>query len=143
MPESFKDQISKIAISDWRRLFDLIPVMERSASFGEWNFPGARENGFITMPYMRTNEVVSDFVRTAYDLGIVLDFDWGAWDDGRRLLSQQSPDVSGLDIETLCKLLTVIIRQDRFVDGTLVMEFEKGTITAILKSMRDIVMPSD
>ena len=66
---------------------------------------------------------------------IIISFDWGAWEEGRELTSNDEFDFDTLDIPEKCKLITAIVRNDRFCDGALVSAFESGLISRILKSI--------
>ena len=44
-------------------------------------------------------------------------------------------DFDSTDLITKCKLITAIVRNDRFCEGALVAAFESGLILKILKSM--------
>jgi hypothetical protein len=71
-----------------------------------------------------------DFLKLVYELGIILDFDWPSWDEGRELIIKK--DFTDLDIETHCKLITAIVRSDRY----LVENFENGNILSILINLK-------
>ena len=66
---------------------------------------------------------------------IIISFDWGAWEYGREITSNDEFDFDTLDIPEKCKLITAIVRNDRFCDGALVSAFESGLISRILKSI--------
>ena len=53
----------------------------------------------------------------------------------KNILKQEHYDFNLLDTLTLCKLLTTIVRADRFTDGLLISFFEKSTILNILKAI--------
>jgi len=68
-------------------------------------------------------------------LPIIISFDWGAWEEGRKIASNDDFDFDTLDIPEKCKLITAIVRNNRFCDGVLVSAFESGLILRILKSI--------
>ena len=70
-----------------------------------------------------------------YRLPIIISFDWGAWEEGRKIASNDDFDLDTLDLPAKCKLITAIVRSDRFCEGTLVSAFESGLILRILKSI--------
>jgi hypothetical protein len=77
-----------------------------------------------------------EFIDAAYAMDWVLrDFDWSEWmqtpeaialRDDTEVLKRANPD-------QLAKLLTMLIRQDRFVEGSLAETFDSGLLTAILR----------
>ena len=54
----------------------------------------------------------------------------------KNILKQEHYDFNPLDTLTLCKLLTTIVRADRFTDGLLISFFEKSTILNILTALK-------
>jgi hypothetical protein len=79
--------------------------------------------------------VVETFNELIYNIGIIVDFNWGAWDGGRQILRNLNFDYNSIDIPTKCKLITAISRNDRFCEGALASEFKNGNILKILKSI--------
>ncbi|OFX58697.1 MAG: hypothetical protein A2046_10195 [Bacteroidetes bacterium GWA2_30_7] len=63
-------------------------------------------------------------------------FDWVSWTEGSDIIKNKDTDYSKLSTEILCKLITVIIRANRFNEGYLVISFEKGIILKILKGLK-------
>lgn len=69
---------------------------------------------------------------------------FGAWKGGRQVgNSFTAPwcelsadyDFDSLDLVTKCKLITAIVRSDRFSEGALVSAFNSGVVLRILKSI--------
>jgi hypothetical protein len=72
---------------------------------------------------------------------IIRGFDWPSWkDEGKRYLAPGG--VEGADLETCRKLLTVIVRQDRFVDGSLSGHIGEGLASRIVRRIAELVCPS-
>lgn len=63
-------------------------------------------------------------------------FDWGDWKEGIALLNVYLTEYSHFELVDLCKLLTVIIRNDRFLEGFLDTCLAKGVVQAILREIR-------
>jgi len=76
------------------------------------------------------------FVRDAYDLGWVRDdVDWGAWSETAEATALRD-DPSALaraDRDQISKLLTTLIRLDRFSGGTLGSAYSSGLLTGIVR----------
>jgi len=113
-----------------RGLAAFLPQFEQPGfCFGHWEEPGRPY-----LPWYSFSRVTDEYIEAAYDLEWVrLDFDWPAWmqtpeaiqlRDDARALSRATP-------EQLSRLLTVLIRQDRYCDGALADAFESGLLTAI------------
>lgn len=133
---NYIETINGFSSSDWKPLLDLIPKIEQTSTFGEMN--GAEQNaeGIIVIPSLTESPVVSRFHQIVYDMPIVIDFDWGSWGEGRKMVRDENFDFNSIDIPTKCKIITAIIRNDRFCEGALVSAFESGIILKILKSIR-------
>lgn len=127
--EEFSEHLKTIHKSNWQKLFDLLLEIRRTESFGELA-PG------LSMMSWRPKEIVITFLETVYDLGIIVIFDWMSWQEGEAMLKDKNTDYTRLDSVTLCKLLTAIVRNDRFVDGYLISCFEEEIIEKIIKGLK-------
>jgi hypothetical protein len=127
--EDLPEHVSNITGDQWKKLFALIPEMENTAEFGEVVF----KDGTIYPATLA--EIIQKFHEYVYEIGLVVDFDWPHWDEGRQILSDKYTDLSKYSAVTLCKLLTAIVRSDRFVDGSLIAHFKNGNILKILRGL--------
>ena len=86
--------------------------------------------------YFDYSEAVNRFVDTAYADGWVSpEVDWPSWketEEARRLRDDPTA-IPEATVEQLQKLLTTVIRQDRFVTGALAGAFESGLLTAVIR----------
>ena len=131
----FQNKVLSKEITEWQRLFDLIPLIEDTKTFGEFAGREKISEEVYTFPYVVPAAVIDDFFRIVHELDIVPVFDWTNWTEGRGLLNDQNADYSKLDIITLCKLITVIVRADRFNEGFMVSCFKSGIVLKILKAL--------
>ena len=112
-------------------LAEFLPIFETpDFEFGHFvDSPG-------TFGYYSFSDVASRFIDVCYAMKWVdLSFDWVAWKASPEAL-QLRDDPAVLESATpdqLQKLLTVLIRQDRFVEGALAAEFESGLLVRILR----------
>lgn len=95
------------------------------------------KEGNFTFPYMQPSKIVSCFQYVVYEIGIIHTFNWGDWEEGKKLAGNPKTDYNKLDIKTLCMLITAIVRNDRFCDGALVSSFKDGTMLKILKALKE------
>jgi hypothetical protein len=135
--ENYVDAINSYDRGHWQPLLDLIPVIESTDQFEE--IVNSKYDGFAPIPHVK---IVQNFVELAYELGVIVDFEWFKWDDGRKIASNKDFNYDSIDIPTKCKLITAIIRNDRFNDGVLVSAFESGLILKILQSIDRQLMDS-
>jgi hypothetical protein len=137
--KDFENNISKITAEQWQQLFDLIPVLSKTKVFAKSSGMKENSDGYLLFPHLINSEVVSEFQNLVYEIGLVNSFDWPSWEEGKQLLNDSAADFNKLDIKTLCMLITAIVRNDRFCDGSLVSFFENGTILKILKALKEKV----
>ena len=131
---NYKEQIDAFTQRDWQPLIELIPKVESTSKFGEWE----EEN--ILFPYCIEAPIVSQFLHIVYRLPIIISFDWGAWEEGRKISSDDDFDYDTLDLPENYKLITEFVRKNRFCDGALVSAFESGLISRILKSIENQIL---
>lgn len=130
-----KDKINALTHQDWQPLLALIPKIKITSTFGVWSEGNKDEEGVFHVPYCVPAPIVSQFLRVVYAIPIIINFDWGVWDEGRKIASDEDFDFDSTDLITKCKLITAIVRNDRFCEGVLVSAFESGLILRILKSI--------
>jgi hypothetical protein len=116
-----------------RRLAAHLPAFESpDFSFGEWEPTWTDAEGRTSMPWYRFSPAARAFLR---DAGALMEpFDWPAWlrtPEGDRLRDPAA--VAGASEADLGRLLTAIVRSDRFTEGSLAGAFESGLLTAILR----------
>ena len=120
--------------SDMKRLRALAPFLSK------FEAPGA-------FPSWERNPVAWDFIDACYKAGwIMQDFDgteWRSWvewkssDEALRLRDDPAALQSAAP-EQIGRLLTVLIRQDRFVEGSLAGAFESGFLVDILRRIAEL-----
>ena len=135
-----KVKINAITQHDWQSLLALIPEIENTSEFGEWKGGEKNPDGSVTMPWRETAPIIKKFLKAVYAIPIIISFDWPSWDEGRKIAGNVDFDFDTLDIVTKCKLITAIVRNDRFCEGALVAAFESGLILKILKSIEKEVI---
>jgi hypothetical protein len=134
--EKFPEYLDSLSIADWERLFMLIPEIEETKEFGKLRDMDTLPNGGLTMPYWEESSLVPTVQNVILDLKLTPVFDWIGWDYGKEIVMQKDHEIPELDNLTLCKLLTVILRADRFNDGFLLLNFENGTMLKILQNLQ-------
>jgi Family of unknown function (DUF6508) len=101
--------------------------------FAAWHEPIAGPDGVVELGWAELTAPAEQFLAEMYERGLVYDFDWMAWAGtpvGRRLLST-SQAVASESGAQLAKVLTALVRNDRFSEGQLASAFASGTLTAI------------
>jgi hypothetical protein len=133
--EKLQEDINTLTTNDWDKLISLLQEIEVTRNFGELKGGEQLEDGSITFPYWSSSEVVKKAFKIIHELNLVPAFNWTSWAEGKAILNNQDFNYSNLDTITLCKLLTTIVRTDRFNDGFFVFNFENGVIPKIIKTI--------
>lgn len=120
-----------------------LPALEDpDFSPGEIRSGQKTEPGSTILPYVALSDVAEAFVASAYDLGWVLPgFPWLLWsrsDDAQALCSNPSA-LARAEPMQLLYLITALIRQDRFSEGTSLNAFRAGLILGIVRRAAAIV----
>lgn len=127
-------------LEKWDSFFDLITKIELTKNFGETKFLEKMPNGIVTFPYTERADVVKEFNDLTYKLRLLIDFEWHRWVEGAEILNNKNSDFDALSLNTLLRLITVMIRADRFHDGYLVKCFEEGIVYKILSALQPKVI---
>jgi hypothetical protein len=116
-------------------------LSEPDFSFGEWTEAKRLPDGVTHVGYYTLSPEAYRFVTEMASVGLVYPFDWPSWasgEEGRRLLS--GPDaVAAATAAQLGKLLTTVVRGDRFSEGALASAYERGLLTAAARRARDLL----
>ena len=121
---------------DWKMLFNMLPEIREKKRFGKLVGSKKMPDGNLSLPFWLEDEIVSRFFNAAYMLGIVKVFDWASWQEGIDILNDSEADFNGYDFDTLCKLVTLIVRGDKFCEGYLINAFETGSMTRIIEALQ-------
>ena len=109
-----------------RALAEFLPMFEAPGfEFGDW------ESGWFS-----PSREALDFISACYELGWMKpNFDWPTW-MGTEEAARLRDDPVALEqatLEQVSQLLTVLVRQDRFADGSLGVAFESGLLIRIVQ----------
>ena len=108
--------------------------------FGYWE-GGTQEENVLELPHFVPGEQACLFCDAAYRLGWVQeDFDWPAWKETpeAKRLRDDPTALANATPEQLAHLLTVCIRQDRYVEGSLASRFKSGLLIGILRRAAEL-----
>ncbi len=111
---------------------------------GHWAEVTRDADGVMQMPWFEYGEAARAFVADAYAFEWVADFDWVRWaasSRGRCLLADPAL-VARASAAELARLLTVIVRGERFSEGELAGAFESGMLGAILRRAAELAESS-
>jgi uncharacterized protein DUF6508 len=128
-----------------RPLADLVPILEApGADFGGWETPPPVD-GVHGLPFFRFGPAAEAFRAAVARGGWIVVFDWMAWletDEGRAL--RDRPDaLAAAAPDQLARLLTAIVRSDRFVEGSIAGAFESGLLARIARRAASLLASAD
>ncbi len=139
-----RDEAERIPLADrLAALADLLPEMERpGATWGEWSPTKRKPDGTLVMPWFDDSPLAAELCTRAYRAGWVQrDFEWMAWNDGWDRLNGPDRDtfIATADPDTLAKIITALVRSERFNEGSLTGAFASGFLTQIVRRMQALL----
>lgn len=97
------------------------------------------EGGAMTWPYMKKHPLVDEFLEFFNDAKLPVTFDWMAWDEGRDWFAlDDEAKYNKLDAATGLRLISAIIRNERFSEGAIVAGFETGQLPKIINRLTEL-----
>ena len=132
------------------RLGGFAPIFERvEFKFAEMRGGNEVEPGVFAMPWSQLSKEATRFYELCYaDAWILPDFDWSKWGrtrEAKNLLTDTNnpspgPKLMDATPEQLAKLLTAVVRADRFCEGYLQEAFGSGLLLAIVRRARELAI---
>ena len=110
---------------------ELLTRME-DGGFGRWHREPRSASGNLNLPWVELSADAKAFLARARDAGLVIaSFDWVAW-GGRGRYLHDPASVADASFDDCCKLLTALIRGDRFNEGLVLEAFENGLLRHLI-----------
>jgi hypothetical protein len=115
-------------------------IEEPGFSFGEWVPSWTANDGVIHLGWYRLSPQGEAFLAAARESGCVVPFNWPAWAKAPEVerLGRDPAAVAAAAGADLIRLLTALVRADRFSEGTLAEAFESGVLAAIVRRARHL-----
>jgi hypothetical protein len=115
--KDFEEAISKVTTDQWALFLDAFEL-GLSSPPGVWHgleaLDSAQVGDVMRFPWLDSPQQLTQFVKLAYEFGLVVPFDWMSWpiplDDGRVTVTSPIDAV---------KILTCAIRENGFNEGLL------------------------
>ncbi|HSH60999.1 MAG TPA: DUF6508 domain-containing protein [Acidimicrobiales bacterium] len=92
------------------------------------------ERPVIQMPYAIYSTASERVVRSLYEVGAVVPFNWPDWDGVKKYRGVLALDSA--PVADAVRMATAIVRADRFSEGTIGAMLEDGTLLAALRRLR-------
>jgi len=131
------DQLTPELRASLRLVADTLPMLE-SPDFtpGVWHDSWRRPDGVIAMPWFEPSPQADECPAAVGQSGLLrMGFAWPDWSGTREAIALRT-DRGALERATpdqLEKLLTMLIREDRFNEGALAESSESGLIAAVAR----------
>ena len=91
-----------------------------------------------SLPWWELSTDAMAFIQAIYHNEFVISFDWVTWqEEGFRYIKSRKK-VAQADLQTICQLLTLHVRRNRFCDGHFAAQLENGHMAAILHRLAHI-----
>jgi hypothetical protein len=131
------DNFNAMSDSDRKQLQSInARIQSRTGEWGIRHEDEHTESGALIVPWIEQAKLIQEFVRFMYEKKLIIAFAWTEWQEGRDWYALQGDSkYDKLDVETILKLLTAVIRNDRFNDGALERAFELGAFPKIIQKL--------
>ena len=94
------------------------------------------------MPIQDSGPLLDSLTDEAYRIGLVVGFDWSAWLSEAEKYFADPQIIRHANLPIIQGLLTVIIRSERFSEGTLSVMAQRGVLEAICRRL-DVLSESE
>lgn len=132
--------VSNLSDDDWTQIEDLNNrIQAHTGSWGEMITESKTEPETMVWPYADENPLIREFVHLWSEMNLIVPFDWPDWQEGRDWYADEAESkYDTLDYETALKLITAVIRNDRFNDGAILRSFESGDFPKIINKFTEL-----
>lgn len=127
-------------LARYARLFE-VPDFQ----FATWRQPASGASDPHASPVCDYSDEAVSFIRAVYDLGWARkELNWSNWmsTPEAKWLTASPDHIAEASFDQLGKLLTALIRGDRFIEGNLKAAFDAGLLTAIVRRAETILSAS-
>lgn len=94
----------------------------------------AKERPVFQTPYVVYSDPVNRVVEGLYDIEAIVPFNWPEWEGADRYRGDRALEEA--PVADAVRMVTVIVRADRFSDGTIAASLTDGTFPAALRRLR-------
>lgn len=133
--------MNRLSEADWGQVVEINKrIQSHEGPWGEIRGGVPDSSGVTEMPYSVLDPLINEFVSLWYEKDLVLLFDWASWQEGRDWYANDNDGkYETLDTETALKLLTAVIRNNRFNEGALLNAFESGVFPKIIDKLVQLI----
>lgn len=135
--ENLQAHLDAMDPAAWNQLYELVRAIYIENEFGKIQESQKKTGAYLEFPHWVYTSKIADFNRMVYDMDIVIGFDWLEWKEGQAMLKDSNQEYADLDGIMLCKLITLIVRAERFYEGYLNNCFENGSVLKIATALKE------
>ncbi|HOT27193.1 MAG TPA: DUF6508 domain-containing protein [Candidatus Ozemobacteraceae bacterium] len=113
-----------------------LPCFEKSGSFTvEW--PPAEKffKNMTNFPYPSFSHEFYLFLKLLHDSGFIFVFNWIKWEAGRNVFQKMPELIDVAGYETIRRMFTAHVRQDRFCEGHLARMLTEGVLARLVQRL--------
>jgi hypothetical protein len=140
--EAITETLVSAPAGRWHALWDAVDALNEEREHARWEGGEQVDTTAVDgvqrpvyqMPYVIYSEAVNRIVQSLYELGAVVPFNWHEWEGVQRY--RMGHGLEAAPVSDAVRLLTAIIRADRFTEGTIAVTLEDGTLPAALQRLR-------
>lgn len=118
----------------WQRLWSAVDevLREDPQSQASWRFENS--DGSLSMPHVDYSDAIQLMTQAVCEVDAIVGFPWMKWD-----FRSVYPGGRGLDtapVADAARVLTAVVRGERFSDGTILAALGDGTLPSALQRLR-------
>lgn len=119
-------------------------IREPGFTFGQWHAAERRPDGTLLMPWFEFSDAALSLIFAAAGL-ITPGFDWPSWaqSEEAQLLKNVPAAMAGAGPAEISKMLTWLVRSDRFTEGSLAGAYESGLLGRLLDRVAVLAKEQD
>ncbi|MGW5730742.1 DUF6508 domain-containing protein [Nocardia beijingensis] len=118
----------------WQRLWSAVDEVldQKPEAQASWRFENP--DGSLSLPHVDYSDAIRRMTEAIYEVDAIVGFPWMKWD-----FRTAYPGGRGLEtaaVADAARVLTAVIRGERFSDGTILAALKDGTLASALQRLR-------
>ncbi len=106
---------------------------------GHWAGGASAREGYPQVPWFQTSNLISQWEQALYERNIITSYGEDGWFDRMHAFSAEPDSLASADLLTIRKVLTTIVRGERFCDGHIQGMFSNGVAQAAMARLSKLI----